>query len=308
MRHAPSRIEYSEWTWRWTKDGAARPTGGPSYCPRPTGSASRKGAALGGFARPQLVGEGPPGVAQIGATGDALELPVGAHEGTEVRLEPLATTLLEHAHVPGALIHPELGREREGTVSELKRCLDVRHARAIGTGSATDERLPPDGVAAPMQTSPVRPPTVIEEGRLIAGRHPCARGPDNARLEVEELLEAGVTLFVDLTQSGELDPYAGLVVPPARYVNRPIRDFSTPTPVDLVAILDEIDVELDAGGLVYVHCWAGCGRTGVVVGSWLVRHGAEPNDALRRVAEARGLGCPQTLEQRLVVLAWKADR
>src|SRR4051812_16040104 len=28
-RHAPSRIEYSEWTWRWTK--GASDTGRPSY-------------------------------------------------------------------------------------------------------------------------------------------------------------------------------------------------------------------------------------------------------------------------------------
>ena len=54
-----------------------------------------------------------------------------------------------------------------------------------------------------------------------------------------------------------------------------------------------------------MHCWAGCGRTGVVVGSWLVRHGADPGDALQRIADARGLGCPQTLEQRSFVLDWK---
>jgi polymorphic toxin system DSP-PTPase phosphatase-like protein len=151
----------------------------------------------------------------------------------------------------------------------------------------------------------VRPPTVIEQGRLIAGRHPCAWGSENAPLEVRDLVGAGVTLFLDLTQSGELEPYASLVVPPARYLNLPIRDFSVPTRDGLVATLDEIDAELAAGGIVYVHCWAGCGRTGVVVGSWLVRHGADPNDALQRIAEARGLGCPQTLEQRLVVLDWR---
>jgi len=151
----------------------------------------------------------------------------------------------------------------------------------------------------------VRPPTVIEQGRLIAGRHPCAWGSENAPLEVRDLVGAGVTLFLDLTQSGELEPYASLIVPPARYLNLPIRDFSVPTRDGLVATLDEIDAELAAGGIVYVHCWAGCGRTGVVVGSWLVRHGADPNDALQRIAEARGLGCPQTLEQRLVVLDWR---
>ena len=153
----------------------------------------------------------------------------------------------------------------------------------------------------------MRPPTVIEQGRLIAGRHPCAWGSENAPLEVRDLVGAGVTLFLDLTQSGELEPYASLVVPPARYLNLPIRDFSVPTRDGLVATLDEIDAELDAGGIVYVHCWAGCGRTGVVVGSWLVRHGADPNDALQRIADARGLGCPQTLEQRLVVLDWRRE-
>jgi protein-tyrosine phosphatase len=155
------------------------------------------------------------------------------------------------------------------------------------------------------QTSRVRPPTVIEPGRLIAGRHPCAWGPESAPLEVLDLAREGVTLFLDLTQRGELEPYNFLVEPPSRYLNRPIRDFSIPTRDDLVVILDEIDAELDAGGVVYVHCWAGCGRTGVVVGSWLVRHGLEPGEALRRIAEARGLGCPQTLEQRIFVLDWR---
>jgi protein-tyrosine phosphatase len=145
---------------------------------------------------------------------------------------------------------------------------------------------------------------VIEPGRLIAGRHPCAVSPDEAAADVRRLVQAGVTLFVDLTHEGELEPYAAHVEPPARYLSRPIRDFSIPTRDGLVAILDEIDGELEAGGVVYVHCWAGCGRTGVVVGTWLVRHGADPGVALRRIADARGRGCPQTLEQRHFVLDW----
>jgi protein-tyrosine phosphatase len=151
----------------------------------------------------------------------------------------------------------------------------------------------------------MRPPTVIEPGRLIAGRHPCAWGADKAQGEVADLADQGVTLFLDLTRSGELEPYVSLVEPPARYINRPIRDFSVPTRDGLVATLDLIDAEVDAGGVVYVHCWAGCGRTGVVVGSWLVRHGVAAQDALRRISDARGLGCPQTLEQRAFVLGWR---
>jgi protein-tyrosine phosphatase len=154
----------------------------------------------------------------------------------------------------------------------------------------------------------MRPPTVIEKGRLIAGRHPCAWGAEEAPAAVHELLEQGVTLFVDLTQEGELEPYDHLVPADRRYVRLPIRDFSVPAEEALETTLDVIDGELGAGGLVYVHCWAGCGRTGVVVGSWLVRHGVDPRAALARIAKVRGLGCPQTLEQRLLVLAWRAGR
>jgi protein-tyrosine phosphatase len=125
---------------------------------------------------------------------------------------------------------------------------------------------------------------------------------------VRNLVGAGVTLFLDLTHEGELEPYASLVDEPLRYVNRSIRDFSIPSSEELVATLDEIDAEIAGGGIVYVHCWAGCGRTGVVVGSWLVRHGVDPKEALRRIADARGLGCPQTLEQRAFVLDWQPGR
>lgn len=151
----------------------------------------------------------------------------------------------------------------------------------------------------------MRPPIVIDPARLIAGRHPCAYGPEGAAAEIEGLREAGVTLFLDLTQDGELEPYAAHIPAPARYANRPIGDFSVPTRDELIALLDEIDAELERGGVVYVHCWAGCGRTGVVVGSWLVRHGLDPEEALRMVADLRGRGCPQTLEQRDLVLGWQ---
>jgi protein-tyrosine phosphatase len=153
----------------------------------------------------------------------------------------------------------------------------------------------------------MRGPTVIAEGRLVAGRHPCAWGPEEASREVRDLLAQGVTLFVDLTQDGELEPYDHLVPTDVRYVRLPIRDFSVPSAEQLVTTLDLVDGELEAGGVVYVHCWAGCGRTGVVVGCWLVRHGLDPRQALARIGESRGLGCPQTLEQRLLVLGWREE-
>jgi protein-tyrosine phosphatase len=150
-------------------------------------------------------------------------------------------------------------------------------------------------------------PTWIEPGRLLVGRHPCASTAADAVDEVRALLAEGVTLFVDLTQEGELEAYGVHVPPPARWLRVPVRDFSVPSRETIRRVLELVDGELDSGGVVYLHCWAGCGRTGVVVGCWLVRHGTSPGDALARVAEALGPGCPQTLEQRLAILDWTPE-
>ncbi len=63
----------------------------------------------------------------------------------------------------------------------------------------------------------------------------------------------------------------------------------------------------------YVHCWGGIGRTGTVVGSWLVRHGVmAPEQALDLLTELRasdrGAGhrrSPETPEQRAFVRRWR---
>jgi protein-tyrosine phosphatase len=144
--------------------------------------------------------------------------------------------------------------------------------------------------------------------RLAARRHPCADGAEHATSAVEALVAEGVTLFVDLTEEGELASYEHLVPPPARRLGFPVADFTVPDPSTLARVLEAIDDEIAAGGVPFVHCWAGCGRTGVVVGCWLVRHGLAPEEALARVERARGPGCPQTREQRLAVLAWKQGR
>jgi atypical dual specificity phosphatase len=159
------------------------------------------------------------------------------------------------------------------------------------------------------QTGQVRPPTWIDDGRLIAGPHPSASVEATGRGAVlDALLRDQVSLFLDLTQRAELEPYEQLLPTSVRFLRAPIHDFSIPSSARLAQTLDVIDAELARGGVVYVHCWAGCGRTGVVVACWLIRHGHPPEDALADVARLRGPGCPQTLEQRLFVLGWREPR
>ena len=50
----------------------------------------------------------------------------------------------------------------------------------------------------------------------------------------------------------------------------------------MTRILDDVDAALADGGAVYVHCWGGIGRTGTVVGCWLVRHGLDDGDPIAR--------------------------
>jgi rhodanese/phosphatase family protein len=146
----------------------------------------------------------------------------------------------------------------------------------------------------------------VEPGRLLAGGYPFS--PDDVAQ-----LGRTVTFIVDLTEEGELAPYAeGLRG--TQHVRAPIRDFSIPTDDEMARILDGIDEALARGDVVYVHCWGGRGRTGTVVGCYLVRHGVAPADALARITRLRRrlpdghVASPESDEQIAMVRRWRAGR
>jgi protein-tyrosine phosphatase len=148
--------------------------------------------------------------------------------------------------------------------------------------------------------------------RLLAGPYPGGWTDDESVHGLRALRAAGVTLFVDLTVPGELPPYHHLLGE-ARHLRWQIPDMDVPSPTRMAALLDAIDGELDGKGGVYVHCWAGRGRTGTVVGCWLVRHGLAGADALARIVTLRRdladghASSPQTSAQRAMVLNWTRD-
>lgn len=51
----------------------------------------------------------------------------------------------------------------------------------------------------------------------------------------------------------------------------------------MLEILDTIDNALKHNRKVYVHCWGGIGRTGIVVGCYLVHSGETPKHAVAEV-------------------------
>ena len=157
--------------------------------------------------------------------------------------------------------------------------------------------------------------------RLAAGEYPGGWSERTLRARLHDLLEAGVTLFVDLTEGGEkgLRPYEPILRQEAgregrvvQYVRFPIPDFDTPTVSQMRHILDLMDHSLSEDYTVYLHCYAGIGRTGTVVGCFLVRHGWKGKKALdeivklRRWVDPEGRPSPITTEQRAMVLEWAA--
>lgn len=138
---------------------------------------------------------------------------------------------------------------------------------------------------------------------------------------VRRFLAVGMTAFVDLTEAHESIPYfpfllAGVsegTCPPA-YQRLPIRNWEVPTPAIMRRILDAIDTAVAAGQRVYVHCAGGIGRTGTVVGCYLVRHGMPGEAALaeiRRLRQAMPNGSglsPRREPQRQMVRTWPSGR
>lgn len=145
----------------------------------------------------------------------------------------------------------------------------------------------------------------VHPRRLMAGPHPSARDDEALTAErIRQLLLAGITFFMDLTEPEERPPYTALLPGSVAYRQLSIPDMHTPTPDHMRRILDLIDAGLMDGLVVYVHCLGGIGRTGTVVGCHMVRYGMSGEMALKVIADRLHSGSPETEAQRQMVLRW----
>lgn len=156
-------------------------------------------------------------------------------------------------------------------------------------------------------------------GVFLAGEHPTHNNDSSAQRRIQALVKLGISVFYDLTEKNEdhfgyekiLFREAEQVNQFVEYKNLPIRDFTAPSTQNVKTILDLIDKDITNGKHIYVHCFAGVGRTGTVVGCYLVRHGLSGKAALERIAELRqGLASrfirsPEAQSQIDLVLHWK---
>ncbi|KAA1475342.1 phosphatases II [Dentipellis sp. KUC8613] len=170
---------------------------------------------------------------------------------------------------------------------------------------------------------------------LLACEYPWTPScPRSSTQKLDLLLKAGVRTFIDLTETGELSPYAphlaahvallaagdgALSMSDVAYHSFPIHDRSLPaSPSSVHAILAVLRDNAERGRVCAVHCRGGIGRTGLVVGCWLVECGAarDGEDALRRIADewktvekCRRFPCsPETGPQFEYVRNWRRGR
>ena len=169
------------------------------------------------------------------------------------------------------------------------------------------------------RTGPIPGSYWLIDGMVLAGPYPGADDDQEARDKVSRLLDAGIRTFIDLTEAGEpIAKYDGLLRSlaaergiEAKHDRNAVRDHDVPGEREqMKRILATIREEMDAGRPVYVHCWGGIGRTGTVIGCWLVEEGLPGPEALERIAELRrGTGAssirsPETDEQCRYVCEW----
>lgn len=171
-----------------------------------------------------------------------------------------------------------------------------------------------------MKKLPIPESYWVEDDLFLAGEHPSGYNSEETRRKMDTFLECGIRSFIDLTQPHELIPYEPILKEEAkiydvevRYQRLSIYDHGVPTKETMALILDAIDESIQNGEPVYVHCWGGVGRTGTVVGCYLVRHGMSGEQALRQVDalyKTRGPSyflptSPETQEQFDFVRQWK---
>jgi hypothetical protein len=150
-------------------------------------------------------------------------------------------------------------------------------------------------------------------GRLLAGEYPGGADFTDSRARLARVRDAGIDYFVDLTEEGELPAYRHLLPFHIKYLRSAIADRSVPGDgMQVQKLLTEIRAALAGGRGVYVHCHAGIGRTGLVMGCYLAEEDGDGKAAIKHLNRlwlqseraATWPKVPQTAEQAEYIRRW----
>lgn len=166
---------------------------------------------------------------------------------------------------------------------------------------------------------------VIPE-KFLAGPYPGDTDPVEAKKKLTALIEMGIRYVLNLMEPNEFEHYSGRFYP---YVDQmeaiakemkvsvtfdqiSIKDHGAPSRQEMVRILNQIDLCIKHDKPVYLHCLGGRGRTGTVVGCYLIRHGlATGNNVIDKIKDLRrnvinwSSPSPETQVQAKLVVSWE---
>lgn len=133
--------------------------------------------------------------------------------------------------------------------------------------------------------------------RIFAGEYPRDLDDEKTMAKMKQFERFGITHFIDLTEEGELRPYVDCLTDQMRHHRFPIRDVSVPGSIaSVVSLVQRINaiIQDNPQNRVYIHCWGGVGRTGVIVGCWLAANNS--TDYQQTMASLKQLfrDCPKS--------------
>ena len=135
---------------------------------------------------------------------------------------------------------------------------------------------------------------------IYAGEYPRNKDYESSYAKIKHFENFGITHFVDLTEEGELQPYEPLLYKGAKYLRFPIKDVSIPQSTksvqDLIAKITKV-IKGNPKAKVYIHCWGGVGRTGLVVGCLLGELYKQGYDETLKRLEQLFAVCPKSAKR-----------
>ncbi len=134
-------------------------------------------------------------------------------------------------------------------------------------------------------------------GKLAGGSHPGRNGSLAINLPI--LRGAGFNTIITLTEE-PINPKL-LSLHNFSSLHVPIDNLGVPTEAQAFQAIDYISAAIQDESQTLVHCYAGYGRTGLILGATLIANGLAPTQAIHRIRQIRP-GAIESTEQEQFLL------